>query len=125
MPVFIASDLQGQHLKSYVKKMLEDNKCEVFDMGFVGESNYSKVADIINSNPEWLAIVFCENANCFNLLFNSGRYTNIRSVLALPDGQFDMWTAKNKHGANVLCFSSSCSKLYPYVTGIVSNFIAI
>lgn len=121
MPVFIASDLQGQHLKQSVKSLLIENKCDVFDMGFIGEININKIGDIIQNNPDWCAILFCQNANCVNLLLN--KYSNIRSVVAIPDNDLDIWTAKRKHNANVMCFPTS-SHLHSHTINIVSNFIS-
>jgi ribose 5-phosphate isomerase RpiB len=118
MPILLASDLQGQLVKESVKQLLIKNGCDVFDMGFVSESNISKIGEIVHNYPQWAAIVFCRNAASLSVLLN-GNFTNVRSIVANTDEQ-DMFLARNKHKANIMCFPMNC---VPNVFNLVSTFV--
>ena len=120
MPIILGSDLQGQTVKESVKKLLTQAKADVFDMGFVGEQNISRIGDIVHNYPNWVAIVFCKNASCLSILLN--KYTNVRSIVAHTDEQ-DIFMARNRHGANVMCFPMDSQNLLPRTLDLISTFV--
>jgi ribose 5-phosphate isomerase RpiB len=107
MPVLIASDLGCERMKQYTMQLLKNNNCDVFDMGFVSESNISKIGEVVNSYPNWTAIVFCKNASSLSILLNN--YTNVRSIVAHTD-EHDIFMARNKYQANIMCFPVECGE---------------
>lgn len=121
MPIILGSDLQGHEMKDSVKKLLVEAKADVFDMGFVGEQNISKIGDIVHNYPNWVAIIFCKNASCFSVLLN--KYSNVRSIVAHTDEQ-DLFLARNKFGANVMCFPMEAMDLLPKTLDLISTFVS-
>ena len=100
MPVLLACDLKGQFAKNNMKKLLFEHRCDVFDLGFIGETNISKLGNTIRQYPDWVAIVFCENPASISILLNE--FTNVRSVTAYPNER-DLFLARNRYRANVMC----------------------
>lgn len=107
MPVILASDLKGQLIKESLKKLLGNNGCDIFDVGFVSESNIEKVGKIVHDYPDWVAVVFCDNATCLSLSLNQ-HYTNVKSFVANAN-EHDLFTARHRYRANVMCFPMNCA----------------
>lgn len=121
MPIILGSDLQGQQFKESVKALLLDAKADVFDMGYVGEKNIERIGDVVHNYPNWVAIVFCKNASCLSVLLN--KFTNVRSIVAHTDEQ-DLFMARNKFGANVMCFPMEAQDLLPKTLDLISTFVS-
>lgn len=121
MPIILGSDLHGQVMKDSVKNLLLEAKADVFDMGFVGETNVARIGDIVQNYPNWIAIVFCKNASCLSVLLN--KFTNVRSIVAHTDER-DIFMARNVYGANIMCFPMESEELASKTLDLISTFVS-
>ena len=121
MPILLASDLKGQFAKLSMKKILETHQCDIFDIGFIGENNINKIADIVQNHPDWTALVFCENASCISILLN--KYSNIRSIVAHSNEQ-DIFKARHTHHANIACVPMKAENIGIWGPHVLTTFVS-
>jgi ribose 5-phosphate isomerase RpiB len=113
--------MHGEQMKEIVKKTMIENGCDVLDIGFISEHNVQKIGKLVQIYPDWVGVLFCKNVSCCSLLLNS-MYSNVRCIVAHKDSTNDVYLARNKYNANVLCLPNECG---PQALNLITTFICV
>jgi ribose 5-phosphate isomerase B len=105
MKIVIANDHAGFHLKTSLKKWLDENGYDVHDLGTYSEDSVDypdfahKLADDVEQNPDEAGLLVCGSGNGVAMAAN--KHKGIRAALAWNPEIASL--ARQHNNANVLC----------------------